>query len=65
MNMVDRVSIAICKTEFGSKDTYGEARCCKTGGTEGCCAFDMKDAAEAAIEAMIYSGYDAETNDYK
>ena len=52
MTLLKQIAEAICLEQFGSEEDYGEARCCKVGGTEGCCAATYETTAQAVIDVI-------------
>ena len=52
MTLLKQIAEAICLEQFGSEEDYKEARCCKVGGTEGCCAVDYETTAQAVIDVI-------------
>jgi hypothetical protein len=52
MTTLRDIAEAICLEQFGSEEYYGEARCCKVGGTEGCCAADYETTAQAVLDVL-------------
>ena len=52
MTLLKKIAEAICLEQFGSEEYYGEARCCKVGGTEGCCAIDYETTAQAVLDVL-------------
>jgi hypothetical protein len=49
---IEYVAKAICRVQFGDEATHGAARCCQLGGLDGCCLDSIREAAQAAIEAL-------------
>ena len=52
MTILKDIAEAICLEQFGSEEYHGEARCCKAGGTEGCCATTYEATAQVVIDVL-------------
>jgi hypothetical protein len=52
MTTLRDIAEAICLEQWASEEYYGEARCCKVGGTEGCCAVDYETTAQAVLDVL-------------
>jgi len=58
MTTLRDIAEAICLEQFGSEEYHGEARCCKAGGTEGCCAATYETTAQVVLDVLAYKKRD-------